>query len=160
MCLRTHPCWGTFPHFHCSNAFGAAAAAYCRHAYNVLIFHCLLPGLKQPTWTPPLPHLISAKRQEIIEPAATRRNSVSLRAWAMCAALIERGILQAQMVRLTGHRHACVVRPYIRTDSLLADVLIDRETVVTCDRPRTGPTDRQASNRIRGLIYCLSEASC
>ena len=39
------------------------------------------------------------KRQEIIEPAATRRNSVSLRAWAMCAALIERGILQAQMVR-------------------------------------------------------------
>ncbi|CAM9220442.1 unnamed protein product, partial [Laminaria digitata] len=38
-----------------------------------------------------------AKIQEIIEPAATRRNSVSLRAWAMCAALIERGILQAQM---------------------------------------------------------------
>lgn len=37
-------------------------------------------------------------RQEIIEPAATRRNSVSLRGWAMCAALLERAILQAQMV--------------------------------------------------------------
>ncbi|CAM9833475.1 unnamed protein product, partial [Scytosiphon promiscuus] len=38
-----------------------------------------------------------AKIQEIIEPAATRRNSVSLRAWAMCAALLERAILQAQL---------------------------------------------------------------
>ncbi|CAM9508022.1 unnamed protein product, partial [Hapterophycus canaliculatus] len=38
-----------------------------------------------------------AKIQEIIEPAAMRRNSVSLRAWAMCAALLERAILQAQL---------------------------------------------------------------
>ncbi|CBJ25541.1 conserved unknown protein [Ectocarpus siliculosus] len=38
-----------------------------------------------------------AKIQEIIEPAAARRNSVSLRGWAMCAALLERAILQAQM---------------------------------------------------------------
>lgn len=36
--------------------------------------------------------------QEIIEPAATRRDSVSLRAWAMCAALLEKAVLQGQMV--------------------------------------------------------------